>query len=258
MLAIKQYAPLVESLCTVEPLVGLGFALQESQQLLRVTSVLCTHLIGGILPRELLGVDEFTVHIHVEGAVVRIRLGDVIQDRRHDENRRLHRLQLQQQRSKGDVRRDGSLEVNARRMHHIVEKRHSDDNVVRDGSENTQRKLGINEITEMHHHLAGILVLRKFQVLRKRRVVLADKTLQIGHLVVVLSSFAQFKAHRLDVVRSRRFVVFHSPVVRDCDDSRFLPPLAQTLCRRCPFTHHIQSDIHSSIAVFLQKRRVSS
>ena len=195
--------------------------------------MLCTHLIGGILPRELLGVDEFTVHIHIEGAVVRIRLGDVIQDRRHDENRRLHRLQLQQQRSKGDVRRDGSLEVNARRMHH-------------------------NEITEMHHHLAGILVLRKFQVLRKRRVVLADKTLQIGHLVVVLSSFAQFKAHRLDVVRSRRFVVFHSPVVRDCDDSRFLPPLAQTLCRRCPFTHHIQSDIHSSIAVFLQKRRVSS
>ena len=216
--------------------------------------MLCTHLIGGILPRELLGVDEFTVHIHVEGAVVRIRLGDVIQDRRHDENRRLHRLQLQQQRSKGDVR----LEVNARRMHHIVEKRHSDDNVVRDGSENTQRKLCINEITEMHHHLAAILVLRKFQVLRKRRVVLADKTLQIGHLVVVLSSFAQFKAHRLDVVRSRRFVVFHSPVVRDCDDSRFLPPLAQTLCRRCPFTHHIQSDIHSSIAVFLQKRRVSS
>lgn len=99
--------------------------------------MLCTHLIGGILPRELLGVDEFTVHIHVEGAVVRIRLGDVIQDRRHDENRRLHRLQLQQQRSKGDVRRDGSLEVNARRMHHIVEKRHSDDNVVRHGSNNT-------------------------------------------------------------------------------------------------------------------------
>lgn len=215
--------------------------------------MLRTHLIGGILPRELLGVDEFTVHIHVEGTVVRIRLGDVIQDRRHDENRRLHRLQLQQQRSKGNIRRDGSLEVKVRRIHHIVEKRHSDDNIVRHGSDDTQRKLCINASTEMHHQLAGVLVLRKFQVLRKRRVMLADKTLQIGHLVVVLSSFAQFKAHRLDVVRSRRFVVFHSPAGRDYVDSRFLPPLAQTLCRRCPFTSHNQSGIHSSVAVFLQK-----